>query len=544
MPLSAEKHPSLATALFALAALGASVSAWGQAGFTPGRVLDTIPDRKPALPPTPPEVIFPQTRSDAVHDPAGPRFTVNAFSFVGNTVYSEPLLKRVVERFVDLQLNLYDLNRAADAITRHYRDTGYPIARAIIPAQKVEKGVVRIEVIEGRIASVAVVNNERYADDTITARAAGLASGGLVTLPQLERSLLLMNDLPGLTARATLQPGAEFGSTDLVIKAEEKWFNASLSLDNRGRREVGEMRLDAAFDLHNPLSLGDQLSLRLIESQHNLLTYGRVGYSVPVGANGLRLGATLSRTEYRIGGDFAALGIDGDTTNYEFNWTYPYVRSRGRNMVFSLGGRRTETTQRTLGVQTSGNDITLATAGVFNNWIHGDSSATNLNVSVSGNGVKNPLGARQDAQFGKLDIDANHLRAATRDWDLFLRGNLVVSRDALADTEKFGLGGPDSVRGYRSSELRGDRGWLTTMELRRQFVLGNTVGVAHLFGDMGSVKARGFGGTDQLRAVGAGLTIFPHRTLRAKVEYARAVSDQRASDGKRDRVWFLLTGSL
>lgn len=518
--------------------------AWGQAGITPGRVIDTVPDRRPGLPPTPPEVIFPQTRPDAIHDPAGPRFTVNAFAFVGHSVFPDSMLKRVLEHFIDLQLNLYDLNRAADAVTRFYRDNGYPIARAIIPAQKVEKGVVRIEVIEGRIANIAVAGNERYSADTITARAAGLSGSELITLPRLERGLLLMNDLPGLTARATLQPGAEFGSTDMLIRADEKWFNASLSLDNRGRREVGEYRVDAAFDLHNPLTLGDQLNLRLIQSEHNLLTYLRVGYSLPLGADGMRLGATLSRTEYTIGGPFAALGIDGDVTNADINWSYPWIRSRGRNMVFNASLRRTDSTQRTLGVQTTDNSITIASVGVFNNWIHGDSSSTNLSASVSGNGRKNPVGTRQDAQFGKLEIDANHLRAASKTWDLYLRGNFVVSRDALADTERFGIGGPDSVRGYRASELRGDRGWVGTMELRRQFVVGNIVGVGHVFGDAGSIKARGFGGTDQLRSIGAGVSVFPHRNLRAKVEYARAVSDQVASDGKKDRVWFVLTGSL
>lgn len=527
-----------------LAACCAAPPAWGQAGVTPGRVIDTIQDRQPPLPPTPPEVIFPQTRPDAVHDPAAPRFTVNAFAFVGNTVFSERLLKRVVDGYVDQQLNLHDLNRAADAVTRHYRDNGYPIARAIIPAQKVEQGVVRIEVIEGRIANIAVAGNRRYASQALVERMETLKSGELIGLAALERSLLLLNDLPGLSARATLQPGAEFGSTDMLIRAEEKSFNASLSFDNAGRREVGEHRVDASFDLHNPLAFGDQVNLRLIRAEHDLLTYWRAGYSVPIGRDGMRLGAVVSRTDYRIAGAFAALGIEGDVTNYELTWNWPYVRSRRRNMVFGLGLRHTETSQRTLGVETTKTQINLASATLYNNWVHEDSSSTNATVIVSGNGRKNPYGLRQDAQYGKLEIDANHLRAATRNWDFFLRGNFVVSRDALADTEKFALGGPSSVRGYRASELRGDWGWLATAELRRQFVAGNIVGVVSVFGDAGSTKARGFGGTDQLRSLGAGITVFPHKHLRLKAEYARAVSDEPAADGKRDRLWLTLSGSL
>jgi len=203
-----------------LAACCAALPAWGQAGPTPGSVLDTLPGSKPVLPPTPAEVIFPASRPDAVHDPAAPRFTVNAFTFVGNTVYTERQLKRITERYIDLELNLYDLNRAADSVTQLYRETGYPVARAIIPAQKVENGIVRIEVIEGRISGISIVGNDRYSSELIAARARDLPGKQLVTVDRLERSLLLMNDLPGLSARATLAPGAEYGTTDMVIRTE------------------------------------------------------------------------------------------------------------------------------------------------------------------------------------------------------------------------------------------------------------------------------------------------------------------------------------
>lgn len=527
-----------------LALAGAAAPAWGQAGITPGRVLDTVPASKPALPATPPEVVFPAPQPYVRHDPNAPRFSVNAFAFTGNTVFPDAVLKRRLERFVDLQLNLYDLTRAADAITRFYRDQGFPIARAIVPAQRVEKGVVRIEVIEGRIGKIGVVGNQRYASETLLAYTESLPGAGLVTLAGLERSLLLLNDLPGLSARATLQPGAEFGATDVLIRAEEKFASGFVSLDNRGREEVGERRLDTSLDLHNPLGIGDQLGARMIKSEHGLLTFGRLSYGLPISSNGLRAGLAHSQTDYRIGGSFAALGIEGDVTTTEFTLSYPSVRSRRRNIVYGMGLRRTESKQTALGVTTEDHEIKLLTASVLGNWVHEDSAATNASLALSGNGKKNPFGTRQDAQYAKLEIDVNHLRAASRTWDLFLRGNAVFSRDALADTEKFSLGGPDSVRGYRPSELRGDQGWLGTVELRRQFQALNVAGVGHVFYDLGSAKAKGFAGSDTIQSWGFGASVFPHRHLRAKVEYSHAISDRRSQDGKRERVWFTVTAAF
>lgn len=520
-----------------------ALPAWSQS-VTPGAVLDTLPGVKPVLPQSPAEVIFPASRPNAVHDPSAPRFTVNAFQFVGNTVYTQQQLKQLTERFIDLELNLYDLNRAADGVTRLYRETGYPIARAIIPAQKVADGIVRIEVIEGRISSTSIVGNNRYPEQLIASRISDLSNNEIITLDRLERSLLLMNDLPGLSARATLAPGAEYGTTDMVIRAEEKSFAGSITFDNQGIKETGQLRVDAGLDFNNPLGIGDQINIRAIKTEHDLLSFGRIGYSLPVSNNGMRLGATYSRVNYDIAGPFAALGISGEVSNTEFLLTWPYLRSRARNIIFGVGTRRTEATQRTLGIQTSDTRIDLLNLTALVNWVHEDSAFTNVSLAFSSNGKKNPFGTRQDAQAAKFDFDLNHLRAASKNWDFYLRTHWVFSSDTLADTEKFSIGGPGSVRGYRQSTLRGDDGWLATIELRRQFVLGNTAGMFSTFYDEASVKAKGFTRSDSIRSAGVGVGVFPHKNLRASFEYAHPISDRVAVDGKRGRAWFTLSASF
>jgi hemolysin activation/secretion protein len=526
-----------------LALCCAALPAWAQS-ITPGAVLDTLPGIKPVLPQTPAEVIFPASRPNAVHDPSAPRFTVNAFEYVGNTVYTRQQLKQLNERFIDLELNLYDLNRAADTVTRLYRETGYPIARAIIPAQKVENGIVRIEVIEGRISSTSIVGNNRYPEQLIASRISDLSQNEIITLDRLERSLLLMNDLPGLAARATLAPGAEYGTTDMVIRAEETAVTGAVTFDNQGIKETGQLRIDAGLDINNPLGIGDQISIRAIKTEHDLLSFGRIGYSLPVSSNGTRLGATYSRVNYDIAGPFAALGISGEVSNAEFLLTYPYLRSRARNIIFGVGVRRTEATQHTLGIQTSDTRIDLLNLTALVSWVHEDSAFTNATLAFSGNGKKNPFGTRQDAQAAKFDFDINHLRAASKNWDFYLRTHWVFSSDTLADTEKFSLGGPGSVRGYRQSELRGDSGWLATIELRRQFVLGNTAGMLSTFYDEGSAKAKGFTRFDSIRSAGIGASVFPHKNLRASIEYAHPISDRVSADGKRGRAWFTLSASF
>ena len=508
---------------------------------TPGTVLETVPPRR-APPPGPAQLLFPRDEQRPAADTGGPRFTVYGFEFTGNTVFPEARLRRVVERYVDLELNLFELNSAADAVTRFYRRQGYPVARAIIPAQRVTDGVVHIEVVEGRIGKVRFDGNRRYSDATLRARMATLTSGRVVTLDELERALLLLNDLPGLTARATLEPGTEFGATDVVVKVEEKPVDVALQLSNTGRREVGTIRLDAGASLDNPLGFGDQISVRDVRSEGGLFEYKRIGYSAPLGASGLRVSAARSTVEYRVAGDFDALGIRGNVQGSEVGLSYPLVRGRSRNIIGNLGQRYTKTEQTALGTPVSQGSLRLLTASVNASWVHSDSSASTLNAGYSGNGRPNPGPvATPDALTAQYNLEYTYLTGLSPHWDLFLRGQLVKTKGAAPDTEKFGLGGPDSVRAYRSAELRGDNGWLLVSELRRQFIVADVPAVATLFYDWGGVNNQGFAGQDKLQGVGAGVTAYPARSLRVQAQIATPFQSRTPADGERTRVWLSLT---
>jgi hemolysin activation/secretion protein len=538
--------PLIAGALAALAAFYAPQLAAQQSAPTPGTIQDSLGVRRPEFPSAPPQVVFPREGERVQQDRYGGRFLVHGFRIAGNTVFNEARLKRLLERFLDLHLNLYDLNKAADAITRFYQDNGYPVARAVIPAQRVENGVVRIEVVEGSISSVVFEGNERYSKDFLAARTGALSVGNLATLVDLERSMLLLNDLPGLRARSTLQPGPEFGTTDAIISIEEKPAAATLSLNNYGRRDAGEWRADVGGELNNPLGIGDQLSAKLIRAQDGSTEARRFAYNLPLSSNGLRLGASQTTVDYRVGGGFAALDIRGSVKNTDMMLTYPWQRSRTRNVYVGGGVRRTETRQTALGTPVSASRLNVFTAFIAGNWVHPDSSATNLSAQFTGNLKDNPgTGANAERMRQKIDLDFNHLAGVSNHWDLFTRLNVVEAGGAMPDTEKMSLGGPDSVRGYGPAELRGDEGWLATAELRRAFNVGSLFGVGTLFLDRGGVRSRGFAGQDKLASAGAGVSVMPWRDTRIRLEWARPTTRRTPSDGKDGgRVWLSISLSF
>lgn len=538
------RRPALPLALVLLQAWASAA----EAPVTPGSVQDTLGGEKMRPPVTPPQVVLPVQPSPSQHDPRARRFRVNAFAMSGNTVYRTRLLKTLLERFVDLELNLYDLNKAADTITTFYHDHGYTLARAVIPAQKVENGVVTIRIIEGRFGRVRFSGNKRYASDFLAARTGLLTPGALVTSDRLENNLLLLNDLPGLRAKVVLEPGTEFGATDAEVQVKEKLVDAIIGVNNYGRSETGRNRVEATLNINAPLGLGDQLSISGSSTQHKLVRYWKFGYSVPLNTVGTRLAIGSSKAAYDVSGALAALGLSGEVRTDEAAISHPFVRSREDNQTFSVGIKHNRLKQNALGAQVSDHQLTVMTTAYQINRIHSDSSVTNANFGLETNFRTSHDITQQDAVFARMELDVNHTAPFYQRWDLYLRGDIVRSRDMLPDTEKFSLGGPGSVRAFRPSEVRGDSGYLATVELRRPFTLAGRLGAFRVTADAGEViyKAPGYTDSrDRLRSIGVGASFFPARGVVASIDIARPMgTTHTASDDKNHRIWVNVSASF
>lgn len=507
---------------------------------TPGAVLDTVPERRTPSISTPAEVLFPQERSGP-RRPETRRFLVSGFTFTGNTVVAEPLLRRLLERYLDLELTLAELDRVADVITAHYRSLGFTVARAFIPAQRVDDGLVTIQIIEGTIDSVVFKGRGRYDGKFLGPYLAPLTQGPekpLVTDELLERQLLVLNDLPGLKARATLIPGREFGTTSVEVDTEEKFVGVSLGVMNSGTRETGRNRADAGITLNNPLRIGDQASLRAMRSSDNLFRYYRLGYSLPVGSKGLRLAFSGVATDYELGGAFSALQIAGRVRSVDATLSYPFIRSRAKNVIGAVQWRQTNTEQTVFGLPFSEAKLPLVVGSVYANWVGDDSSATALSAALSTNLVSKGSSSvtGTNASFAKIDTELTYLTGAARNWDFFFRGRGVYGTHTLPDTEKFSIGGYDSVRGYPSATVRGDEGYQFTAEVRRQIMVADTPGYLAMFADIGGVQNKGFIGWDRLSSVGVGWTHYLGGKGQVKAEYAKPMIKVAGRDNK-SMVW-------
>jgi hemolysin activation/secretion protein len=138
-------------------------------------------------------------------------FYVRRIDIAGNTVLSTESLHALVASGEGRNLTLNDLDDLADRITQAYRAKGYPLDSAYVPQQTVQDGVVRIAVIEARYGKVTLQNNSAVANYPLNATLSPLQSGQPVTDYTLERSLLLLTDIPGALVRTALHGHAGSG---------------------------------------------------------------------------------------------------------------------------------------------------------------------------------------------------------------------------------------------------------------------------------------------------------------------------------------------
>lgn len=198
-----------------------------------------------------------------------------------------------------------------------------------------DSGIVEIAVLEGQIAAVQVVTAQevRLRDAVVQAHTAGLTQAQPVLQPEVERQLLLLNDIPGVVARGTLTPGASTGTADVVVSvAEDEPLALRVQADNHGSRSSGEYRAGLQMQLRDLSGWGDATTLQATVSNGGGLVSGSIGTRVPVGGDGWHVGASLSRLTYDLSGDFAALGATGVATTASLSLEWPMVRRMQANL--------------------------------------------------------------------------------------------------------------------------------------------------------------------------------------------------------------------
>jgi hemolysin activation/secretion protein len=399
---------------------------------------------------------------------------VSSFRFAGNTLLNEQQLAPVVAEFLNRNLSFEGLQRATDAIAAAYRQAGW-LVRAYLPEQDINDGVVTLQVVEARFAGMRIEGQAPQRVEAAEIDAfirSAQRKGEPLRADALDRALLLIDDLPGISIAGTLAPGQAEGETALVIQVtDEPVIYGSVSLDNTGSRSTGSQRLTASLNVSSPGRRGELVGLMLMHTEGS--DYGRLAVTVPGSYDGLRLGVNLSGMNYKvIEGAGADAQIRGRSNSMGLEINYPLQRSRVQNLYWSAGLDNKSFVTR---------DLTDTRSDYETYSLRSELSANRFDEF--GGGGANSASAqllwgrlasmRHHAQletlerhYRKFTYNLSRQQALGANHSLLLTVQGQHATQVLDSSERFYVGGAQSVRAYPASELGGERGQAASAEWR------------------------------------------------------------------------------
>ena len=442
-----------------------------------GTILQQV---QPVIPPPTPSsgtglTIEPEPGANV--PPTAP-FLVRSMQIVGNARIDTATLHALVADAEGQSLTLAQLHERVVRITRYYQTHGYPLARAIIPQQIMEAGNVRIEIIEARYGKVVAQNTSRVRDPLIDATLSSLQSGQVITQDALDHALLLLSDLPGVAANATLKPGEAVGTSDLLVEATPlPMVSGSVAADNFGNRFTGRARLAGTLNIIDPLRQGDTFTLSGLTSGSDM-KYGRLGYDAVLNGEGTRIGVGYSALSYKLGNPLSALEAHG-TAEVASVWAkQPLIRTADVNVYGQLqyDNLKLDDHIDASAIKTD-RHVNEGTASVLGDardaWLTGGVTSWTASLTSGELGFDNGAAqradgatARTEGHYMKWNAALYRLQNIGAANSLYLDVSGQWANSNLDSSQKVQAGGPYTVRAYDMGAIAGDTGYQETVEFR------------------------------------------------------------------------------
>ena len=484
--------------------------------------IDVIPKQQVA--PTTNNNITAPEASISVNAPEGSNkiaYELNNIKFKGNTRFSSDELTSVVSSHMG-NVTLDHLWKIAADITRYYRDEGYFLSRAYVPKQELDNSTATIHIVEGYIGHVTFENITSH-NIVIQQLTQQLKAQHPLSVAQLESYMLRLNDLGGINASGILQPltDEEEGAVELVIaKANKVDEIGSININNHGSRFLGAYQATAnaslnLFSVHTTNIYGSLSlpadELRYIGVQHKIPLYPKWEAQL--------LGSYVYA---RPGSDLSAFDIKSDAVNLGAGLYYKSIRQRQENLTLGMK----------LDLQNTNSDI-FSDVALSRDRIRTLDFSANYNLSDHWNGYNiidahyrqgvewfgasnegNPLLTRADADpdFSVFKIYALRQQFLPYHLSLHTAFSAQISDAPLFSSEEFGYGGRAFGRAYNPSEITGDQGVSSSVELR--YAIPNLPHTFSLtpygFYDIGKIWEKGSTPDESASSAGVGMTVSHH----------------------------------
>jgi hemolysin activation/secretion protein len=468
----------------------------------------------------------------------GEKVSIQSVEFSGNKAFSSRVLQRIVAKFIHQAVSISEIGALCEAIESIYARKGFFLTKVFAPPQEIQNGVLKIEIIEGKLGEVSVVGNKYYKTKFI-ARYFEKYQGKPINYHDIIKALLLLDENSDLDVGAVFKKGEQFGTADLIVRVKDvRPLHLMADHNNFGSDHTSPHRTGVKFDWGNLITDGDKFTIvEVVGSPIPSLDFTNGIYHLPINTYGSSFDFSylfanfktdrVDKTRYTGRSHIATIKF-AQALHRTKRLSTDFLTSFDYKQIQNFGN----------GIESSYDKLRVLTGGVQIDYIDGW-RGRNLFAALAAMGIPHFLGGapvhdRHDSRVhggGRfVKLNGKWQRVQKLPWECFVFFNtqLQYSFYKLPLPEQIYIGGVDTVRGYQLAAGIGDSGFYANLELRvpppflrahkipwTQTTWGEFLQFT-LFCDHGQTFSHG---QDILREIG----VRHHKNVKKRVHFDRAI---------------------
>ena len=401
---------------------------------------------------------------------------VKSVSFCGNTIFSSSCLELISEEYCNRDITMGDINRICLAVQLFYADKGYFLALAFPPDQDITDGTLQIEIMEGKLGDIFVIENEFYSDKFIAGyfeRFKDLP----INYHQIIRAILLLNENADIFTTLIFKKGSRLGTADIVLKVEDEWpVQIYEDCNNYGTNQISKWRAGVRLDYGNLFTDGDMLSVtEVVGREARDLNFTDAIYSVPLNKRGTRLSLSYLNSFFKVR-KIADLRLKGKSEITSLKVGHAITRTKNLRLDGFIAFDYKQLKNYAVGRTSSFDKLRIGRIGIYldkpdpfygRNIIeaYGSVGCTRF---LGGSKAVDELCSRfgSGGRFNYLTLDVTRIQSLPEGCSLILNSSFQFTGNKLPNAEQIYIGGVDTVRGFPSALRLGDKGFYANFELR------------------------------------------------------------------------------
>ena len=501
-----------------------------------------------------------------------PKDVVKAPPAAGIEVKDLPLLntpefRAILQPYLGKPVTMRSISLMIRDTVAYYQSKDRPVVDVFVPEQEITGGVVQLLVVEARVGQVKVAGLKYFRDDLIRNNIR-LQSGDVILASQLLADMDYLNGNPFRFVRPVLQPGKDFGTTDVVADCRDRMpVRFYGGYEDTGSRATGLEREFIGFNAGNFLGLGHEAGYQYTTNRH-VADFGihSAYWRIPL-PNRDTLSFFGNWTAYEVSHLDTHLDSDNWAANVRYTRPLPGKGHLRHELEFGVDFRRASND-----FLAGGNTVYHGTVDVAQLALQyagrdkdraGDTSWTANAYWSPFQGVTghqndhdyNLVRPDAQAQYAYVHTSLERTWALPKDWTFYNRVTAQAASDRLIPTEQLGLGGFDTVRGFDEREVNADEGVMATLELRTPeadlgpFCFFGDKDLRHylqflVFSDYGHAWNRGTSQGERkeedMLSVGVGLRYRINQNVKLRLDYGHKLEDVSHSPSGDGRLHLFL----